>query len=73
MDFSVIDDQVKLKGCDRYDNGGNECYELLSDYFKFHHQWSFWVKGILILVVGIFGVAGNFLTIVVLRMKTQVS
>jgi len=40
---------------------------------EFMNQWSFWVRGLVIFVVGLFGLAGNVLTIIVLRQKSQES
>ena len=63
-----------MMDCDRFVNDGSEkeCYEPVFEFLEFNKQYKFWVRGIVILVIGIFGFAGNFLTIVVLRMKSQV-
>ena len=43
------------------------CHETFANYRHVMTAASFWLDGVLILVVGIFGLAGNALTVVVLR------
>jgi hypothetical protein len=44
-----------------------QCHERFDDYRHFQTNAQFWIEGVSLLVVGIFGVAGNVMTIVVLR------
>ena len=64
--------QICKKAIKNIKGGGEECYERLEDFLEFMNQWSFWVRGLVIFVVGLFGLAGNVLTIIVLRQKSQV-
>jgi len=43
------------------------CHETLDGYRHLMTSAAFWLEGVLILIVGLFGLAGNVLTIVVLR------
>ena len=46
----------------------NLCHEKFEEYgYLVTDLGNFWLEGILLLVVGVFGVAGNIMTIVVLR------
>ena len=46
----------------------NLCHEKFEEYgYLVTDLGNFWLEGILLLVVGLFGVAGNVMTIVVLR------
>ena len=46
----------------------NLCHEKFEEYgYLVTDLGNFWLEGILLLVVGLFGVAGNIMTIVVLR------
>ena len=46
----------------------NLCHERFDEYgYLMSDVGHFWLEGILLLVVGLFGVAGNIMTIVVLR------
>ena len=42
------------------------CHELIDEYTKFRTNARFWLEGVLLLIVGIFGIIGNFLSILVL-------
>lgn len=44
-----------------------QCHETLEDYESVMESAQFWLEGVALLVVGLFGMAGNVLTIVVLR------
>ena len=59
------------ENCSSYVNDGSQCYELFSEFSEFYAQWTFWIKGVGIFNVGLFGLAGNFLTIIVLRKSTE--
>ena len=43
------------------------CYESLEDYGYVRKYAKFWLEGVSILVIGIFGLCGNFLSIFILR------
>ena len=43
------------------------CYEPLEDYDRIRDNAKFWLEGVAILVVGIFGLFGNLLSIFILR------
>ena len=44
-----------------------ECHERLDEYRHFMTNAQFWLEGVLLLVIGVFGMAGNVMTIIVLR------
>ncbi len=44
-----------------------KCHELMADASHFMNFAQFWLEGVFLLVVGIFGIAGNAMTLVVLR------
>ena len=43
-----------------------DCHELIDDYTEFRTNARFWLEGVLLLIVGIFGIIGNCLSILVL-------
>ncbi len=46
------------------------CFESLEEFMPLRIAFKFWVEGVLVAVVGVFGLVGNFLTCVVLRKMT---
>ncbi len=49
-------------------DGTSLCHEKVFEYgYLMTDVGHFWLEGILLLIVGLFGVAGNIMTIVVLR------
>ena len=51
------------------DNNGDKtftCHERIDEYNELRIQARFWLEGILLLIVGIFGVFGNIISILVL-------
>ena len=44
-----------------------QCHESLVDYKHFFDGVQFWIEGVALLVVSLFGVVGNVTTIIVLR------
>ena len=43
-----------------------QCHETHKEYGHYPAMATFWIEGVAILVVGVFGVAGNILTVFVL-------
>ena len=43
-----------------------ECHERIAEYNELRTQARFWLEGILLLLVGIFGIFGNVISILVL-------
>ncbi len=60
---------VETKDDGRVDNIDDSlhCYESIEDFNNIRQQAMFWVDGVLILVVGVFGLIGNMMSILVLR------
>ena len=42
------------------------CYELISDYDGVLEQTHFWIKGVALTTLGVFGLLGNMVTIAIL-------
>ena len=49
------------------EEGIYQCHETFEEYKHLMSAAQFWVEGVSLLVIGIFGMAGNVMTIVVLR------
>lgn len=59
----LLDETINLDDLsDKY-----QCHEVLNDYLHLMVNAQFWLEGITLMVVGAFGMAGNLLTIIVLR------
>ena len=49
-------------------DSNNLCHETFEEYeYLMNVVGHFWLEGVLLLVIGLFGVAGNIMTIIVLR------
>ena len=46
------------------------CYEKIEDYVTLRQNAKFWLEGVGITISGIFGLAGNFLAVLVLQTYT---
>ena len=58
----------RINGSASSEDYDNLCHEKFEEYgYLVTDLGNFWLEGILLLVVGVFGVAGNIMTIVVLR------
>ena len=58
----------RINGSSLSEDYDNLCHEKFEEYgYLVTDLGNFWLEGILLLVVGVFGVAGNIMTIVVLR------
>ena len=44
-----------------------QCYESLADYGHVRQAFKFWLEGVAVMAVGLFGLAGNVVTCVVLK------
>eukprot|EP00095_Tigriopus_kingsejongensis_P000943 maker-scaffold360_size197209-snap-gene-0.39 protein:Tk00943 transcript:maker-scaffold360_size197209-snap-gene-0.39-mRNA-1 annotation:"fmrfamide receptor-like isoform x1" len=44
-----------------------QCHEYFDEHRHFMTKAQFWIEGVSLLIVGIFGIAGNIMTVVVLR------
>ena len=42
------------------------CHELIDEYAELRTNARFWLEGVLLLIVGMFGIIGNLLSILVL-------
>ena len=48
-----------------------ECYENFTIYYPLYESTKFWIEGVLLIIVGILGLLGNFLTLAVLSQSKK--
>ena len=48
-----------------------KCYENFTIYYPRYHQAKFWIEGVILIIVGILGLLGNFLTLAVLSQSKR--
>ena len=58
-DDNILDDPAA--------NMSYQCHEKFNEYGHLMSAAQFWLEGVSLLVVGVFGMAGNVMTIIVLR------
>ena len=67
-DYMIKENNYPINASSSEEDYDNLCHEKFEEYgYLVTDLGNFWLEGILLLVVGLFGVAGNIMTIVVLR------
>lgn len=63
---SSIDAQSAAANSSSIPSDTDSCYELISEYQNFLVQSRYWIKGVALTALGVFGLIGNAVTIIVL-------